>query len=224
MQHASASAAQKQQRAIVAELRSLVPGAAAALLAAPLLEAGFVRLPVADAAGPAADTPQIDSAASTAAANHLHGWQACMAMLQQEYPALPGLLLEGSVTALASAGTPAPAQSMAWLQLLLQHAVPTDNSTAAVPGHLSNGSTSQHQNNPAFAWQPTQAQVLQLVAACINAQQGSGAAQPAPGAEQPAAILVHAALSLLQHVDSQSPYSTAHTVAGDPALQVKRQH
>ena len=199
--HAAAGAAQKQQRAVMAELRGLVPSAAAALLAASLLEAGQVLPPVSDAAGEAAD------AQSTGAATQLHGWQACMAMLQQDYPSLPGLLLASSLADLATADIPASAQSVAWARLLLRHAV------------LSDGS-SRSQGDPGFAWQPTRAQVLQVVATCITALQGSGPAQPAIGPKQPVAVLLDAALVLLQHIDDRMPHSAASTAAATCALQV----
>jgi hypothetical protein len=217
--HASANAVQKQQRAITAELRSLVPAAAAALLAAPLLEAGFVRVPMAEAEGPAADTPNRGSAMGEPP-SQLHAWQTCMVMLQQEYPSLPGLLLAGAVANLAAAESPVAAQSMAWVRLLLQHATIADSSMDAPCNRLSNGSSSRGQNDPAFAWQPTQAQVLQIVATCIAAQQGFEAAQSAPGGKQPAAVLLDAAHVLLQHVDGQIPCSAAR--AATPALQVNR--
>ena len=199
--HAAAGAVQKQQRAIMAELRGLVPSAAAALLAAPLLEAGQALLPVSDAAGQAADTQNTASAA----ASQLHGWRACMATLQQDYPSLPGLLLAGSVADLAAAGTAPSAPSAAWARLLLQHAVLRDGS-------------SQSQGDPGFAWQPARAQVLQVVATCIASLQGSGPAQPATGPKQPAAVLLDVALVLLQHIDDQLPASAA---AATSALQVK---
>ena len=187
----------------MAELRGLVPSAAAALLAAPLLEAGQVLLPVADAAGPAADAHNTASAA----ASQLHGWRASMATLQQDYPSLPGLLLAGSVADLAAAGTAPSAQSAAWARLLLQHAVQRDGS-------------SQRPGDPALAWQPTRAQVLQVVATCITALQGSGPAQPATGPKQPAAVLLDAALVLLQHIDDRMPHSAASAAAATCALQV----
>jgi hypothetical protein len=201
--HAAAGPVQKQQRAIMAELRGLVPSAAAALLAAPLLEAGQVLLPVPDAAGPAADA---QNTASTAA-SQLRGWRACMAALQQDYPSLPGLLLAGSLADLAAGGTPPPAQAAAWAQLLLQHAVLSDSS-------------SRSQGEPGFAWQPTRAQVLQVVATCITALQISGPAQPAAGPKQPAAVLLDAAVVLLQHIDDRMPHSAASAAAATCALQV----
>jgi hypothetical protein len=193
---------QKQQRAAMAELRGLVPSAAAALLAAPLLEAGQVLPPVTYAAGSAADTQ------NTVSASQLHAWQACMAMLQQDYPALPGLLLASSLANLATAETPHSAQSVAWARLLLQHAV------------LSGGG-SPSQGDAAFAWQPTRAQVLRVVATCITALQSSGPAQPAAGPKQPAAVLLDAALVLLQHIDNRKPHSAASAAAAATcALQV----
>lgn len=201
----ASDAAQKRQRATLAELRGLVPSAAAALLATPLLEPGFVHLPAPDVSAALTDSLAVDMAAmgaATAAAApeaaadaagaagdtaHLQAWEACLAALQQDWPPLPGLLLAGAVSQLADGDAPA-AHAGAWVRLLLQHAEALSTGGAKVAASSSNSSRrvsadngqrlSEQQNT--FAWRPTAAQATQLLATCIAAQQrtvtgGSGA-------------------------------------------------
>lgn len=200
----ASDATQKRQRATLAELRGLVPSAAAALLATPLLEPGFVHLPASNitaaltgspaadmvaaaaAAAAAAPEPAADAAGDTA---HLQAWEACLAALQQDWPSLPGLVLAGAVSQLADGDAPA-AHAAAWVRLLLQHAAAGPIGEPKAAARSSNSSSSRideaslgHRlsgQRTGFAWQPTAAQATQLLATCIAAQQrivtgGSGA-------------------------------------------------
>lgn len=208
----------------------LVPSAAAALLAGPLLEAGFVRLPANGSGAPAACTADGDaadrSAATEGAATLLHGWQSLMAALQNDYPALPGLLLAGTMEQLTggTGGAPPPAQAAAWVRLLLQHATAAASS-ATESGRRASSGRSREAGHPGFAWQPTQAQAAQLLATCIAAQHGAATVMPGAGDVRPAAVLLDATLVLLQHVNAQKAAATGHAkAAGFQVIVWNQQH
>lgn len=176
-----------------------MPSAAAALLAPLLLEPDFLQLPAAStlpaisaASGTLARSAaqgagqQQDSAAQVCGsrmqdAAPLSAWQAGMALLQQEWPALPGLLLADAMSACIK-GEAAKQTDMAvscastWAWLLLQHAGgPQDGQQQAARANARRDNGKGYRSSTAaselvgksFSWQPTQTQLRQLLAQCL---------------------------------------------------------
>ena len=103
-------------------------------------------------------------------AAQLAAWQSGLALLAQEWPSLPGLLLAAAVTRLAGGGQPAP-HALTWARLLLQHAR-APNSPGRSFGDSAGGGAARSRAQPlrsAFSWQLGQAQPASLLVMCLAA-------------------------------------------------------
>lgn len=193
------SAAQVQLQAHLAELKALIPPAAAALIVRPLLQSSVIRppplrqeasttlegspktslprsLPPGGLQGCSdADHDCVDSVPSQQALLQDQTWQALMQRLHREWPALPGLCLREAIDTLLR-GDASYGHCYAWASGLLL------TSARAHGVHSSSAANTAQSGNrrllsQTFSWHPQLRQLSELLKHCLDATASlSGAA------------------------------------------------
>ena len=170
---------QKQLRAHLVELRALVPSAAAALLVQPLLQSSTLQppqlLPPSDKPPSASQQGRGSQNCAGASPSHqaaqlLRQWQAAMALLQQEWPALPALCLASAMDSLLQ-GLPLASHHFAWAVALLRSVALSGQQVRCCAGVQASSETLY---DPAdFSWEATSQQLSKLLRDCLFSSSAS---------------------------------------------------
>lgn len=170
---------QKQLRAQLVELRALVPSAAAALLVQPLLQSSTLQppqvLPSSDKLPSASQQGLRNSAGAGPthqAAQQLRQWQAAMALLQQEWPALPALCLASAMDSLLRE-LPLASLYFAWAVALLRSVALPGQPVTCGAGLQPSPSSKTMYSSADFSWDATSQQLLELLRDCLRSSSAS---------------------------------------------------